>query len=32
MLVRCLGGRVIGDGLALQFVETFLAARFSGAG
>ena len=31
MNVFCLGGRVIGDGLALQLVETFLAARFSGA-
>jgi RpiB/LacA/LacB family sugar-phosphate isomerase len=31
MNVFCLGGRVIGDGLALQPVETFLAARFSGA-
>ena len=31
MNVFCLGGRVIGDGLALPLVETFLAARFSGA-
>ena len=31
MNVFCLGGRVIGDGLALTLVETFLAARFSGA-
>ena len=31
MNVFCVGGRVIGDGLALQLVETFLAARFSGA-
>jgi len=31
MNVFCLGGRVIGAGLALQLVETFLAARFSGA-
>jgi ribose 5-phosphate isomerase B len=31
MNVFSLGGRVIGDGLALQLVETFLAARFSGA-
>jgi len=31
MNVFCLGGRVIGDGLALQLVETFLTARFSGA-
>ena len=31
MNVFCLGGRVIGDGLALQLVQTFLTARFSGA-
>ncbi len=31
MNVFCLVGRVIGDGLALQLVQTFLAARFSGA-
>jgi len=31
MNVFCLGARVIGDGLALQLVQTFLAARFSGA-
>ena len=31
MNVFCLGGRVIGDGLALELVQTFLAARFSGA-
>jgi ribose 5-phosphate isomerase B len=31
MNVFCLGGRVIGDGLALQLVQTFLSARFSGA-
>ena len=31
MNVFCLGGLVIGDGLALQLVETFIAARFSGA-
>jgi ribose 5-phosphate isomerase B len=31
MNVFCLGGRVIGDGLALELVETFLRARFSGA-
>jgi ribose 5-phosphate isomerase B len=31
MNMFCLGGRVIGDGLALQLVETLLAARFSGA-
>jgi ribose 5-phosphate isomerase B len=31
MNMFCLGGRVIGAGLALQLVETFLAARFSGA-
>jgi ribose 5-phosphate isomerase B len=27
----CLGGRVIGHGLAWELVQTFLAARFSGA-
>ena len=31
MNVFCLGGRVIGDGLALQLILTFLDARFSGA-
>jgi len=31
MNVFCLGGRVIGGGLALQLVQTFIAARFSGA-
>ncbi len=31
MNVFCIGGRVIGDGLALQLIQTFLAARFSGA-
>jgi ribose 5-phosphate isomerase B len=31
MNVFCLGGRVIGDGLALELVKTFLSARFSGA-
>ncbi|RBP10419.1 ribose 5-phosphate isomerase B [Roseiarcus fermentans] len=31
MNVFCLGGRVIGDGLALQLVQTILSARFSGA-
>src|SRR5208283_2772852 len=31
MNVFCLGGRVIGDGLALLLVQTFLSARFSGA-
>jgi ribose 5-phosphate isomerase B len=31
MNVFCLGGRVIGDGLALELVQTFLSARFSGA-
>ncbi len=31
MNVFCLGGRVIGDGLALALVQTFLSARFSGA-
>ncbi len=31
MNVFCLGGGVIGPSLALELVETFLAARFSGA-
>ena len=31
MNVFCLGGRVIGGGLALELVTTFLSARFSGA-
>jgi ribose 5-phosphate isomerase B len=31
MNVFCLGGRVIGDGLALALIQTFLSARFSGA-
>jgi ribose 5-phosphate isomerase B len=31
MNVFCLGGRVIGSSLALELVETFLRARFSGA-
>jgi len=31
MNVFCLGGRVIGDGLALELVRVFLSARFSGA-
>ena len=31
MNVFCLGGKTIGDGLALELVETFLSARFSGA-
>jgi ribose 5-phosphate isomerase B len=31
MNVICMGGRVVGAGLAVQLVETFLAARFSGA-
>jgi ribose 5-phosphate isomerase B len=31
MNVLCLGGRVIGDGLALELVKTFLSTRFSGA-
>jgi len=31
MNVFCLGGKVIGTGLAWELVETFLAARFSGA-
>ena len=29
--VICLGGRVVGYGLAWELVQTFLAARFSGA-
>ena len=29
MNVFCLGGKVIGDGLALELVKTFLLARFS---
>jgi ribose 5-phosphate isomerase B len=32
MNVFCLGGRVIGPALALELIETFLRARFSGAG
>jgi ribose 5-phosphate isomerase B len=31
MNVLCLGGRVVGEALALELVNTFLAARFSGA-
>ena len=31
MNVFCLGGKVIGDGLALELAKTFLLARFSGA-
>jgi len=31
MNVFCLGGKVIGNGLALELVKTFLSARFSGA-
>jgi ribose 5-phosphate isomerase B len=31
MNVFCLGGRVIGPSLAIELVETFLKARFSGA-
>jgi len=31
MNVFCLGGKVIGSALALELIETFLAARFSGA-
>ena len=31
MNVFCLGGKVIGDGLALALIQTFLSARFSGA-
>jgi len=31
MNVFCMGGRVIRASLALELIETFLAARFSGA-
>jgi ribose 5-phosphate isomerase B len=31
MNVFCLGGRVLGNGLALVLIQTFLSARFSGA-
>ena len=31
MNVLCLGGKVIGSGLALELIETFLHARFGGA-
>jgi ribose 5-phosphate isomerase B len=31
MNVFCLGGKVIGSGLARELIETFLAAHFSGA-
>ncbi len=31
MNIFCLGGKVIGSGLAWELIETFLAARFSGA-
>ncbi len=31
MNVFCLGGKVIRDALAWELIETFLAARFSGA-
>jgi ribose 5-phosphate isomerase B len=31
MNVLCLGGKVIGSSLALELIETFLHARFSGA-
>jgi ribose 5-phosphate isomerase B len=31
MNVFCLGGKVIGSALALELIDTFLAARFSGA-
>ena len=31
MNVFCLGGKVIGAGLAWELIETFLAAHFSGA-
>jgi len=31
MNVACLGGKVIGSALAVELIETFLRARFSGA-
>jgi ribose 5-phosphate isomerase B len=31
MNVICLGGKVVGAALALELIETFLTARFSGA-
>jgi ribose 5-phosphate isomerase B len=31
MNVFCLGGKVIGSALALELIETLLAAHFSGA-
>ena len=31
MNILCMGGRVVGGGLAVQLVHTFLTARFSGA-
>jgi ribose 5-phosphate isomerase B len=31
MNVFCLGGKVIGSGLAWELIETFLTAHFSGA-
>jgi ribose 5-phosphate isomerase B len=31
MNVICLGGEVIGTALALELIETFLSAQFSGA-
>ncbi len=31
MNVICFGGKVIGSALALELIETFLNARFSGA-
>ena len=31
MNILCLGGKVIGDSLALELIERFLAARFTGA-
>lgn len=31
MNVICLGGRVVGEALAWELVQTFLSARFSGA-
>ena len=31
MNILCLGGKVVGDALALELIERFLAARFTGA-
>jgi ribose 5-phosphate isomerase B len=32
MNILCMGGRVVGSAVALDLVDTFLAAEFSGAG